>query len=72
MCTSSREKYVGDVREEYARIATDHARAQEDKQRLPLADRARQRVQAGLVELRAGEAAASSARACSRTIRSRN
>src|SRR5262249_5749042 len=27
-----REKYVGEVREEYARIATTHARAQEDKQ----------------------------------------
>src|SRR6185436_8460307 len=33
----SREKYVGEVCEEYARIATTHARAQEDKRRLPLA-----------------------------------
>ncbi len=37
MGTGSREKYVGEVREEYARIAANHARAQEDKLRLPLA-----------------------------------
>jgi 5-methyltetrahydrofolate--homocysteine methyltransferase len=33
-----REKYVGEVREEYARIATAHARGQEEKKRLSLAD----------------------------------
>ncbi|MBM3530900.1 MAG: methionine synthase [Alphaproteobacteria bacterium] len=38
MGRESREKYVGDVREEYARIATAHARGQEDKRRLSLAD----------------------------------
>jgi len=37
MGQASRPKYVGEVREEYARIATAHARSQEDKQRLPLA-----------------------------------
>ncbi len=36
MGSESRPKYVGEVREEYARIATTHARAQEDKQRLSL------------------------------------
>jgi 5-methyltetrahydrofolate--homocysteine methyltransferase len=34
----SRAKYVNDVRDEYARIAEAHARGQEDKRRLPLAD----------------------------------
>lgn len=38
MSRQGREKYVGDTRTEYARIAATHARAQEDKQRLPLAD----------------------------------
>jgi 5-methyltetrahydrofolate--homocysteine methyltransferase len=33
----SRDKYIGTVREEYIRIATAHARSQDDKQRLPLA-----------------------------------
>ena len=33
-----REKYVGDVRSEYARIAEAHARGQEDKKRLKLSD----------------------------------
>jgi len=37
MGRDSRAKYVGEVREEYARIATAHARGQEDKRRLPLA-----------------------------------
>jgi 5-methyltetrahydrofolate--homocysteine methyltransferase len=37
MGRDSRSKYVGEVREEYARIATAHARGQEDKRRLPLA-----------------------------------
>jgi 5-methyltetrahydrofolate--homocysteine methyltransferase len=37
MGRDSRPKYVGDIREEYARIAATHARSQEDKQRLPLA-----------------------------------
>ncbi len=34
----SRERYVNDVRAEYARIATAHARGEENKQRLPLND----------------------------------
>ena len=38
MGRDSREKYVGEVRGEYVRIADTHARAQEDKKRLPLAD----------------------------------
>jgi 5-methyltetrahydrofolate--homocysteine methyltransferase len=38
MSRASREKYVGEVREEYARIATAHARSQEEKKRLSLAD----------------------------------
>ena len=38
MSREGREKYVGETRTEYARIATTHARAQEDKQRLSLAD----------------------------------
>jgi 5-methyltetrahydrofolate--homocysteine methyltransferase len=38
MSREGREKYVGETRGEYARIATAHARAQEDKQRLSLAD----------------------------------
>ena len=38
MRRESREKYVGEVRGEYARIATAHARGQEDKKRLSLAD----------------------------------
>ena len=33
----ARERYVSDVRAEYARIATAHARGEENKQRLPLA-----------------------------------
>jgi 5-methyltetrahydrofolate--homocysteine methyltransferase len=37
MGVGSRQKYVGEIREEYARIAATHARAQEDKQRLSLA-----------------------------------
>ncbi len=38
MSREGREKYVGETRTEYARIATTHARAQEDKLRLSLAD----------------------------------
>jgi 5-methyltetrahydrofolate--homocysteine methyltransferase len=38
MSREGREKYVVETRAEYARIATTHARAQEDKQRLALAD----------------------------------
>jgi 5-methyltetrahydrofolate--homocysteine methyltransferase len=38
MSREGREKYVGETRSEYARIAATHARAQEDKQRLSLAD----------------------------------
>jgi 5-methyltetrahydrofolate--homocysteine methyltransferase len=38
MSHDGREKYIGETRTEYARIATTHARAQEDKQRLSLAD----------------------------------
>ena len=34
----ARERYVSDVRAEYARIATAHARGEENKRRLPLAD----------------------------------
>ena len=34
----SRERYVDDMRAEYARIAAAHARGEENKQRLPLAD----------------------------------
>jgi 5-methyltetrahydrofolate--homocysteine methyltransferase len=35
---AARERYVGDVRAEYARIAAAHARGEENKQRLPLAN----------------------------------
>jgi 5-methyltetrahydrofolate--homocysteine methyltransferase len=38
MGRDSRAKYVGEVRDEYARIASAHARSQEDKQRLRLTD----------------------------------
>src|SRR5258707_9277152 len=38
MGRDSRQKYVDDTRAEYARIATTHARAQEDKKRLSLKD----------------------------------
>ncbi len=38
MSREGREKYVGETRTEYLRIATAHARAQDDKLRLPLAD----------------------------------
>jgi len=38
MGRDSRERYVAETREEYARIAAAHARAQEDKRRLSLAD----------------------------------
>ncbi len=38
MGRDSRKKYVDDTRAEYARIATTHARAQEDKKRLSLKD----------------------------------
>ena len=38
MGRESREKYVAEVRGEYARIATAHARAQDDKKRVSLAD----------------------------------
>jgi 5-methyltetrahydrofolate--homocysteine methyltransferase len=38
MGSDSRKKYVDDTRAEYARIATTHARAQEDKKRLSLKD----------------------------------
>jgi 5-methyltetrahydrofolate--homocysteine methyltransferase len=38
MGRDSRAKYVGEVRDEYARIASAHARSQNDKQRLSLAD----------------------------------
>jgi 5-methyltetrahydrofolate--homocysteine methyltransferase len=34
----ARDRYVSDVRAEYARIATAHARGEENKQRLPLAN----------------------------------
>jgi 5-methyltetrahydrofolate--homocysteine methyltransferase len=34
----ARDRYVSDVRAEYARIATAHARGEENKRRLPLAD----------------------------------
>ena len=44
----SRQKYVDDTRAEYVRIAATHARAQEDKKRLSLEGRARQRAQARL------------------------
>jgi 5-methyltetrahydrofolate--homocysteine methyltransferase len=33
----ARERYISDIRAEYARIATAHARGEENKQRLPLA-----------------------------------
>ena len=36
--SGARESYVGNVREEYARIAAAHARGQQDKKRLSLAD----------------------------------
>ena len=55
--SEGRAPYVAELRGEYARIAAAHARAQEDKARLPLADGARQRAQARLVgRLRAAEA----------------
>jgi 5-methyltetrahydrofolate--homocysteine methyltransferase len=38
MSGDSRDRYVGEVREEYARIAITHARAQDDKKRLSLKD----------------------------------
>ena len=38
MGRESRQKYVDETRAEYARIAASHARAQEDKKRLSLAD----------------------------------
>ncbi len=38
MSRVGRETYVGDVRKEYARIAEAHARGEEQKQRLPIAD----------------------------------
>ena len=38
MGRDSRKKYVDDTRAEYVRIATTHARAQEDKKRLSLKD----------------------------------
>jgi 5-methyltetrahydrofolate--homocysteine methyltransferase len=38
MSREGRDKYVGETRSEYARIAATHARAQEDKQRLSLVD----------------------------------
>jgi 5-methyltetrahydrofolate--homocysteine methyltransferase len=34
----TRERYIGDTRSEYARIAAAHARGESNKQRLPLAD----------------------------------
>ena len=53
-----RAPYVAELRGEYARIAAAHARAQEDKARLPLGHGARQCAQARLVgRLRAAEAA---------------
>jgi len=36
MSPEGRARYVAEIRQEYARIATAHARAQEDKARLPL------------------------------------
>ena len=44
-----RRGYVAEMRGEYSRIAAAHARAQEDKMRLPLGRGARQRAQARLV-----------------------
>jgi 5-methyltetrahydrofolate--homocysteine methyltransferase len=38
MGRDSRARYVGEVRDEYARIASAHARSQDDKHRLPLVD----------------------------------
>ena len=57
------KKYVDDIRAEYARIAAAHARAQEDKQRLSLQGRARQRAQARLGRTMRRRADASSAAA---------
>ena len=49
MSARRRRGYVAELRGEYAKIAAAHARAQEDKPRLPLADGARQCAQARLV-----------------------
>jgi 5-methyltetrahydrofolate--homocysteine methyltransferase len=38
MSAATRDRYISDIREEYARAAAAHARADENKQRLPLAD----------------------------------
>jgi 5-methyltetrahydrofolate--homocysteine methyltransferase len=38
MSAESRGRYVGDIRHEYARVAAAHARAEENKRRLSLAD----------------------------------
>ena len=69
----TRERYIDDTRAEYARIAAAHARSEENKQRLSLAD-----ARANALKLnwsgnyRAAEAAACSARARSRISRSRS
>ncbi len=67
---TSRENYVDEMRDEYAQIAAAHARAQEDKQRLSLDGRARQRARSSTGRAMRRRSRPSSARACSRIIRS--
>ena len=63
MSAQAQPTYVADIRDEYAKIAAAHARAEENKLRLPLkAARANAR-EIRLGELHAAEADASSARA---------
>ena len=62
--------YVSEVREEYAKIAAAHARGQEDKKRLRSKTRARTRWRSTGPAPTCRRARASSARGCSRTIRS--
>ncbi len=57
MSREAKGNYVAELRGEYSKLAAAHARAQADKVRLPLSQRARQRAQARLVgRLRAAEA----------------
>ena len=56
MSRQARPAYVADVRDEYAKIAAAHARAEENKQRLSLTAARANAAEARLGELRAAEA----------------
>ena len=70
MSHNGREPYVAQVRDEYARIAAAHARGEEQKRRLSLADARANALRLDWANYCAADARASSGRRCSTIIRS--